>query len=37
LLARAADLPDFASLVAHVIETQQKVRASFERIVGPVP
>ena len=37
LLARAADLPDFASLNAHVIETQQKVRASFTRIVGQVP
>ena len=37
LLARAADLPDFASLNAHVIETQQKVRASFTRIVGNVP
>jgi glutamate-ammonia-ligase adenylyltransferase len=37
LLARAADLPDFASLVAHAIDTQQKVRASFTRIVGSVP
>lgn len=37
LLARAADLPDFASLNADIIETQQKVRASFTRIVGPVP
>jgi len=37
LLARAADLPDFASLNADIIETQQKVRASFTKIVGPVP
>ena len=35
LLARAADLPDFATLDAHLIETQAKVRASFERILGP--
>ncbi len=35
LLARAADLPNFATLDAHLAETQQKVRASFERILGP--
>jgi glutamate-ammonia-ligase adenylyltransferase len=34
LLARAADLPNFATLDAHLAETQQKVRASFKRIVG---
>jgi glutamate-ammonia-ligase adenylyltransferase len=34
LLARAADLPDFATLEPHLAETQAKVRASFSRIVG---
>ena len=34
LLARAADMPDFATLDAHVAETQAKVRRCFERIVG---
>ena len=34
LLCRAADLPNFATLDAHVAETQQKVRASFNRILG---
>jgi glutamate-ammonia-ligase adenylyltransferase len=34
LLARAADLPDFATLDAHLTETQSKVRASFNRILG---
>ncbi len=34
LLARAADVPDFATLDATLIETQAKVRASFERILG---
>jgi glutamate-ammonia-ligase adenylyltransferase len=34
LLARAADVPDFATLDAHVAETQAKVRRCFERIVG---
>ena len=37
LLARAADLPDFASLNADLIEMQRKVRASFAKIVSPVP
>jgi len=37
LLARAADVPDFATLEAHLKETQAKVRASFERILGGVP
>ena len=34
LLARAADVPDFASLDATLIETQAKVRASFVRNLG---
>jgi [glutamine synthetase] adenylyltransferase / [glutamine synthetase]-adenylyl-L-tyrosine phosphorylase len=34
LLARAADVPDFATLDATLIETQAKVRASFVRIFG---
>jgi len=34
LLARAADLPDFATLEPHLAETQSKVRASFNRIIG---
>ena len=34
LLARAADVPDFATLDATVIEMQAKVRASFARILG---
>jgi len=33
-LAAAADLPDFATLDAHLRETQKAVRASFERVVG---
>ena len=37
LLARAADLPDFPTLDAHLRETQQKVRASFVRILGKAP
>jgi glutamate-ammonia-ligase adenylyltransferase len=36
LLARAADLPDFPALEAHVKETQQKVRECFVRILGRV-
>ena len=36
LLARAADLPDFATLEPHLAETQARVRASFARIVGRV-
>jgi glutamate-ammonia-ligase adenylyltransferase len=36
-LARAADLPDFPRLDAHVRETERAVRASFERLIGPVP
>ncbi len=37
LLARAADVPDFATLDATVIETQKKVRDSFVRILGKAP
>jgi glutamate-ammonia-ligase adenylyltransferase len=37
LLARAADVPDFATLDATLIETQTKVRASFVRILGAAP
>jgi glutamate-ammonia-ligase adenylyltransferase len=34
LLSRAADLPNFATLDAHVAETQHKVRACFNRILA---
>ena len=34
LLARVADLPDFATLDAHLAETGKQVRTSFLRIVG---
>jgi len=34
LLARAADVPDLATLDAFLAETQAKVRASFARILG---
>jgi len=34
LLHRAADLPNFATLDAHLAETRPKVRASFNRILG---
>jgi glutamate-ammonia-ligase adenylyltransferase len=37
LLARAADVPDFAALDATLIETQAKVRATFVRILGKAP
>jgi [glutamine synthetase] adenylyltransferase / [glutamine synthetase]-adenylyl-L-tyrosine phosphorylase len=37
LLVRAADVPDFATLEAHVVETQAKVRQSFVRILGETP
>jgi [glutamine synthetase] adenylyltransferase / [glutamine synthetase]-adenylyl-L-tyrosine phosphorylase len=36
LLAGAADVPDFATLEAHVAETQRRVRGCFERIVCAV-
>jgi glutamate-ammonia-ligase adenylyltransferase len=34
LLARAGELPDFATLDAHVAEVQRSVREVFERVVG---
>ncbi len=37
LLARAADLPDFPALQAHVEETQRQVRQCFVRILGKEP
>ena len=37
LLARAADLPDFTTLDAHLIDTQERVRAIFVRILGASP
>jgi glutamate-ammonia-ligase adenylyltransferase len=37
LLARAADVPDFATLDATLIETQARVRESFVRILGKAP
>ncbi|MBS0248087.1 MAG: bifunctional [glutamine synthetase] adenylyltransferase/[glutamine synthetase]-adenylyl-L-tyrosine phosphorylase [Proteobacteria bacterium] len=37
LLIRAADVPDFATLNATLIEMQGKVRASFVRILGAEP
>jgi len=33
LLARGGELPDFPTLEAHLIETQSRVRLSFDRIV----
>jgi glutamate-ammonia-ligase adenylyltransferase len=35
-LARAAEMPDFGGVEAHLVETQRAVRASFERVVGTV-
>jgi glutamate-ammonia-ligase adenylyltransferase len=37
LLARAADVPNFASLDATLIDMQMRVRASFVRILGNAP
>jgi len=37
LLARAGGLPDFATLDVALAETQEAVRASFERLVGKLP
>jgi glutamate-ammonia-ligase adenylyltransferase len=34
LLARAADVPDLATLDAHLADTQERVRRSFVRILG---
>jgi glutamate-ammonia-ligase adenylyltransferase len=36
-LARAADLPDFATLDAHLRDTEKAVRATFQRVVGKLP
>jgi [glutamine synthetase] adenylyltransferase / [glutamine synthetase]-adenylyl-L-tyrosine phosphorylase len=37
LLARAADVPDWITLDAFVIETQAKVRGCFTRVLGRAP
>ncbi len=37
LLTRAADVPDIATLEAHLVETQERVRRSFIRILGAEP
>jgi [glutamine synthetase] adenylyltransferase / [glutamine synthetase]-adenylyl-L-tyrosine phosphorylase len=37
LLARAADVPDFATLEAHLADTEARVRKSFARVLGDVP
>jgi glutamate-ammonia-ligase adenylyltransferase len=37
LLARAADVPDFAQLDAHLADNQARVRAAFVRILGKAP
>ncbi|SHE60399.1 glutamate-ammonia-ligase adenylyltransferase [Kaistia soli DSM 19436] len=37
LLARASELPDFATLDAHLRATEADVRAAFVRIIGKVP
>jgi glutamate-ammonia-ligase adenylyltransferase len=37
LLARAADVPDFAAVDATLIETQARVREAFIRILGAEP
>jgi [glutamine synthetase] adenylyltransferase / [glutamine synthetase]-adenylyl-L-tyrosine phosphorylase len=37
LLARAADLPNFQALQAHVVETQRQVRECFVRILRKAP
>jgi glutamate-ammonia-ligase adenylyltransferase len=37
LLARAADVPDFVTLNATLLETQANVRRSFIRILGKAP
>ena len=36
LLARAGELPDFATVDAHLAEVQKQVRKAFESIVGPL-
>ncbi len=35
-LARAGELPDFATLEAHLKATEEAVRAIFQRLIGPV-
>ncbi len=35
LLTRAADVPDFPTLAAHVAETQERVRERFNILLGP--
>jgi glutamate-ammonia-ligase adenylyltransferase len=37
LLAHAADVPDFPTLEAYLIDTQVRVRAAFARILGEAP
>ena len=37
LLARAADVPDFPALDAHLAETQERVRKCFVSILGAAP
>jgi glutamate-ammonia-ligase adenylyltransferase len=37
LLTRAADVPDIATLEAHLADTQERVRQSFIRILGAMP
>ena len=37
LLTRAADVPNIATLEAHIIDTQERVRNSFIRILGAEP
>ena len=37
LVARAADVPDFAAVEATLIETQARVREAFVRILGSSP
>jgi glutamate-ammonia-ligase adenylyltransferase len=36
-LARAGELPDFATLEAHLRDTEKAVRAAFGRVVGKLP
>jgi glutamate-ammonia-ligase adenylyltransferase len=36
LLARAADVPDFATLDAHLAESQARVRKVFVRLIGEI-
>jgi hypothetical protein len=37
LLTRAADVPDWTTLDAFIVETQAKVRKCFTRILGQAP